>query len=98
MNPIEHPLNRLLKAASRAPEPAFAPPSPAWVRAAVRRGRAAHGARAEADRANTLLTWSLAVSTLVMALGWAMHYSAAQNTPPEPLSLANSGIQLTMAP
>ena len=72
MSERERRWNRLLDAARRAPAPASAPPSPAWVERVARRGLAARSA--EPPRAAEPLAWAglavLAAATIAAVLLW----------------------------
>ena len=97
MKPTDHQLNRLLKAASRAPEPTDQSPSQDWVRSVLSACQA-NRQRVDEELSETVLKWSLTVACIIVALSMAWHQSTIDAQLPEVVSVANSGITATLAP
>lgn len=96
MRHIDHQLQRLLKAASRASDPASSLP------VSVERRILAQWREQRSDRreiaVQRLLGWAMvyACLLLVMCFAWAEHAESRRSS--EALSLVNSSIQLSLLP
>ncbi len=97
MKSIDPQLNRLLKAASQAPEPTGFAPSGDWVKSVMQSCRA-HGNKLDEQLSDAVLKWSLMGAVVVTAFSLAWHYSATDSILPEVVSVANSGIEISLAP
>ncbi len=96
MNPIDHQLQRLLKAASRAPEPkASLPPSlEQRVMAQLRRQRVPQVEVAFLR----LCRWALGFAAVFALMAFIWSSQGSRETGSEALTLANSSIQLSLLP
>lgn len=97
MKPTDHQLNRLLKAASRAPEPNSQSPSQDWVKSVLSACQA-NRQRLDEELSETVLKWSLTVACIIVAATMAWHHSTTDSQLPEVVSVANSGIAASLAP
>jgi hypothetical protein len=97
MKSIDPQLNRLLKAASQAPEPTGFTPTRDWVQSVMQNCRA-QGRMLDEQLSDAVLKWSLMGALLVTALSLAWHYSATDSILTEVVSVANSGIEISLAP
>lgn len=97
MKPTDHQLNRLLRAASRAPESTDHGPSPEWVKSVISACQT-NRQRVDEELSETVLKWSLTVACIIVALTMAWHQSAVDAQLPEIVSVANSGIAASLAP
>ena len=97
MKHADHQLNRLLRAASRAPETPDIRPSQNWVKSVL---SACQDRRQQVDEelSETVLKWSLMVACIIVALTMAWHHSTIDSQLPEVVSVANTGIAATLAP
>jgi hypothetical protein len=97
MKSIDPQLNRLLRAASQAPEPACFTPTNGWVRS-VMHSCQTQGKKLDEQLSDAVLKWSLMGALTITALSFAWHFSSAGSLLPEVVSLANSGIEISLAP
>jgi len=97
MKSTEHQLNRLLKAASQAPDPVCLIPSREWTRQALSACRTQR-AHLNQQLNDVVLKCSLAAACVITALSLAWHYSSTSYQMPEAVSVANSGIEISFAP
>lgn len=97
MKPIDQQLNRLLKAASRAPRPLDSHPPQDWAKSVISACRA-NRQRLDEELSETVLQWSLTVACIIVALSLAWHQSTIDSQLPEVVSVANSGIAASLAP
>lgn len=97
MKSIDPQLNRLLKAASQAPEPSGFIPTKEWVQSAMQSCRA-QSIKLEEQLSDAVLKWSMVGAVVVTALSFAWHFSTTDSILPEVVSVANSGIEISLAP
>ena len=97
MKPTDHQLNRLLRAASRAPEPPDGRPPQEWVSSVLSACRA-NRQRMEEELSETVLKYSLTVACIIVACTMAWYHSTVNSQLPEVVSVANSGIAASLAP
>jgi|GEM_PF-1352730 hypothetical protein len=97
MKHTDHQLNRLLRAASRAPEASDVRPSQDWVKSVLSACQAKRQ-RVDEELSETVLKWSLTVACIIVALTMARHHSTIDSQLPEVVSVANTGIAATLAP
>ncbi|MDC0325550.1 hypothetical protein OAM01_02215 [bacterium] len=58
----------------------------------------AQGTKLDEQLSDAVLKWSLMGALAVTALSLALHYSSAESILPEVVSVANSGIEISLAP
>ena len=97
MKRTDQQLNRLLRAASRAPEASDIRPSRDWVKSVLSACQAKRQ-RVDEELSETVLKWSLTVACIIVALTMAWHQSTMDSQLPEVVSVANSGIAASLAP
>jgi len=97
MKSIDHQLNRLLKAASQAPEPASFVPSAGWVHSVMQTCQL-QGRKLDEQLSDAVLKWSLMGALTVTALSLVWHFSFTGSPLSEVVSVANSGIEISLAP
>ncbi len=97
MKSIDPQLNRLLKAASQAPEPVCFTPTSDWVKSVMQTCKE-QGRKLDEQLGDAVLKWSLAGAMTIMVMSLVWHYSATVESLPEAISIANSGIEISLAP
>lgn len=97
MKSIDPQLKRLLKAASQAPEPSGFTPNNDWVQSVMRVCRA-QGNKLDEQLSDAVLKWSLMGAVLITAFSLTWHYFTTDSVMPEVVSVANSGIEISLAP
>lgn len=97
MNPIDHHLERLLRAAARAPRPASTPPSLATQMRVI----AAYRGRAQAAAMAVQRTWRIGLATacgtaaIAVAAGW-LASGHIEDTANDPYVLNDPGLAVAM--